>query len=156
MSSMRNGDRMRHTNQCRILRHTDAAKRVADEYNLHVCAGGSSAVGRWVAFALADGSSDHVLYDSKRDAVIHQHHNEQTMMFLQVRPQSLPVCDAEQLLNMHRRMYDAGVRLTDPEHRQGGLGVIPRLAMEDQRRQIKSIESGGRVAPSNLTFGRPS
>lgn len=146
---------MRHTPQCRILVHSDAAKRIADEYNLHRCAGGADAIGRWAVFALEDGSSDHVLYDSKHAAVTHQHHNEQRMLFLQISPNSMYVCDAEAFLAVQRKLYDSGVRLTDPDHRSGGRTVIPRLAAEDQRAQILSILSGGKLRPSNIRYGSP-
>lgn len=132
--------------------HSDAAKRVADEFNLHRVASGQAAIGRWVAFTLADGTSDHQIYDTRWDAVTHQHHHEQQCMFLQITPTTLSVCDAEALLSMHRRMYDAGVRLVDPDHRAGGREVIRRVTREDMKAQIRTIATGGRTRPSNLIF----
>lgn len=144
---------MKHTSLCRTLVHSDQAKRMSDEVNLHRCAIGDCAIGKWMGFALQDGETDHTLYDSKPDAVRHAHHNEQRMIFIQINPSGLPVCDAEVLISVHRKMYDAGVRLTDRDHPHGGRQIIPRLAVEDQRAQIASILSGGILPPTNLIFG---
>lgn len=132
--------------------HSDAAKRIADEFNMHREADPYGNLGKWLAFALADGSSDHQVYDSKRDAVRHQHHNETRYMFVQVVPRTMWDCDAEALLNVHRRMYNSGVRLVDPDHRAGGPEMIRRATREDMKAQLRVIRSRGRSAPSNLQY----
>lgn len=143
---------MNHTSMCRILRHSDAAKRASGEYNTHYVCGGSGAIGHWIAVSLQDGSSDHQLYATKREAVRHQHHNEKNFAFVQIQPQSMPVCDAEVLLFAHRKMVESGVTLIDRDAPSGGREVIRRLAREDMRNQLRSIRNGGRTVPSNLTF----
>ena len=120
--------------------HSDAAKRAADMVNLHLFANpGGGAVRRWVAVALADGRSDQVLYDSKRDAVRHQHHNEQLYAFICISPGGMSVCEAESFLRWNRLAYDAGFRLPDPGHRAGGRQLIPRITNEDQARQLRAL-----------------
>ena len=141
-----------HTGWCRTLKHSDAAKRVSDEYNMHRIADCHGSIGKWVAFALADGTSDHQLYDTKHSAVRHQHHNEQWYFFAQIRPVTMAVCETEAMLNMHRRMYDAGVRLIDPSHAHGGRDMINRVSREDQGAQLRTVLSGGRSAPTNIRF----
>lgn len=123
-----------HEAYCRFkaIGHTDAAKRFCDTYNLHKIGAGSAANGKWIAIALHDGSSDDTLYDSKRDAVRHQRHNEQWYAFICIVPPSMKYCDAEVMLDVHRRMYDAGLRMTDPDHKHGGMDVIKRVTVEDQ------------------------
>jgi len=143
---------MNHTGMCRTLRHSDAAKRASAEYNTHYVCGGNPAIGRWIAISLADGSTDHQLYDTKREAVRHQHHNEKNFAFVQIQPQSMPVCDAEAMLSIHRKMAEAGVTLIDRDSPTGGKEPIRRLAREDMKNQLRSIRNGGRTAPSNLTF----
>lgn len=106
--------------------HEDAARRACENLNMHYQAIGWDAVGKFTAIALADGSSDHVLYDSKRDAVVHQHHNEQWFMFVKILPMAMTECEAQMLIDFHRKAYDAGFRLTDPDHREGGRQVIMR------------------------------
>ena len=132
------------------LGHSDAAKRLSDIYRLHKTAGGRAAWGRWIAVALADGRSDHVLYDSKTDAVRHQRHNEQWFCFTCIGPADLSPCDAEEWLAIHRMYYDAGLRLPDPSDRRGGRDVIVRATAEDQRSLVASIASKGRLRPANL------
>lgn len=124
--------------------HTDAAKRVADAYNLHLLAGAGFArnpsVGQWLAVALADGASDGVLYETRAACVRHQHHNEQLYAFLRVVPSSMTVCQAEAFLRMHRLAYDNGFRLTDPQAPGGGREIIPRLSGEEFGAQITALE----------------
>jgi hypothetical protein len=69
--------------------HEDAARRAADNVNMHYRAIGWDAVGKFCAIALNDGSSDHVLYDTKQDAVKHQHHNEQWYCFAKIVPSKM-------------------------------------------------------------------
>jgi len=125
--------------QQKALGHTDAAKRIADIYNLHRVGAGSNAIGRYFASRLSDGTSDNVLYDSKRDAVIHQHHNEKHYTFICIGPQSMRVCDAEVMLKVARACEAKGIGMADPEHARGGAEVIKRLTNEDQLAQ-----AGGR------------
>lgn len=121
--------------------HSDAAKRMSDEYNLHRTAGGLDTVGHWIACRLSDGSSDHVLYARRREAVRKQHHNEQQYAFVQIRPTSMSVCEAASFLRFARMAYDAGFRLTDPDHRAGGRQIITRLGIEDQVRTEYALAS---------------
>jgi hypothetical protein len=124
--------------------HSDAAKRMAAEWGMHRLADPIGNLGKWVAFALADGSSDHTLYDSKADAIRFQHHMEQYYAYCQIRPTSMSVCDAEVFLSVSRRMYKAGVRMEDPRE------PIKRVGREDQASMMRTIETGGRTPASNL------
>ena len=121
--------------------HSDASKRMADEYNLHRTAGGLDAVGHWIACRLSDGSSDHVLYSRRRECVRHQKHNEQQYAFVQIRPTSMSVCEAASFLRFARMAYEGGFRLTDPDHRAGGRQIITRLGIEDQVRTEYALAS---------------
>lgn len=136
------------------LGHSDAAKRVSDQFRLHKAALGHAAIGRWMAVALADGTGDGVLYDGKRDAVTHQRHNEQFYAFICISPGDMTVCEAESFLQVNRMLYDRGLRMPDPDHRGGGREVIRRAAVEDDRSLLRSIASGGRLRPSNLIITR--
>lgn len=134
-----------HDAGCRYARpadggHTDAAKRVSDEVNLHLAAAGRMAYGQWIAVALADGSSDHVLYASRRAAVIHQHHNEQYFAYVRLIPHRMTVCEAEAFLRLHRLAYDNGFRLTDPDAPGGGAEIIPRITQEEFGAQLGALE----------------
>lgn len=129
-------------------RHSDAAHRVADTYNLHRAAAGLDAVGQWFAAALADGTSDQVLYASKRAAVRHQRHNEQFYAFVRIAPCSMSPCEASSFLATNRALYDRGMRMADPDHRGGGRELITRLTVEDQMAQVAAILGRGR--PTNL------
>lgn len=138
---------LNHQSWCKWLfgNHSDAARRVSGEYTLHRVAEGEygrDAFGRWFAVRLDDGSSDHVLYDSKHDAIRHQHGNEQQYAYIRVGPHSMTECDAEMFLATHRKMYDKGLRMVDPGSRNGGREVIKRLTVEDQRSLTRGIVTG--------------
>ena len=113
--------------------HTDAAKRFYEVYNLHyVARGPMECHGRWLAIALADGSSDGVLYDTKQECIRHQHHNEQWYAFVKMIPSMMKLCEAEVMITTYRKMYDAGMRMVDPDSRTGGMDLITRVTAEDQ------------------------
>lgn len=122
--------------------HTDAAKRLADTYNLHRVALGLDAVGKWIAVSLAEGRSDNVLYDSKLDCVKRQHHNESYYAFIKVGPSGMDECEAEVMLRTNRTLYENGMRMADPDHAHGGPDVIKRLTVEDQLAQALGVNTG--------------
>lgn len=117
--------------------HSDAAKRLSDTYNLHRVALGLDAIGKWFAAALNDGGGDNTLYDSKYECVRHQHHNEQYYTYIKINPSTMKVCEAEVMLKTARRLYDNGMRMTDPDHKHGGPDLIKRLTVSDQLAQMR-------------------
>jgi hypothetical protein len=130
---------MQHEQWCqqKALPHEDAAKRLSDGYNLHRLGMGDAAIGRWFAARLNDGTSDQTLYDNKRDAVSHQHHSEQFYAFIKIVPSDMTPCAAAVLLKTNRALYDAGMRMADPDDRHGGKDVIKRVTIEDQMNQSR-------------------
>lgn len=123
---------VKHDRMCPVagLGHSDAAKRVYDEYHLHRTADLYGAVGKWIACALNDGTSDHVLYPSKSAAILHQHHNEMYYTYIQITQANMTVCSAEAMLSIARRLYDKGMRITDPQDAR--REPIRRVSSEDQ------------------------
>lgn len=90
----------------------------------------------WIAIKLADGDSDGVLYDTRRNAVRHQT-DEKTCAYLSLRsaPGGMTVKDAFLFLAYHRAAYDAGYRLPDPDDMHGGREMvmpIERSAVDSQ------------------------
>jgi hypothetical protein len=127
--------------------HSDAAERMAAIWGMHRLADPIGNLGKWMAIKLEDGSSDNVLYDTKADAVAHQHHMEMYFAYCQIKPVPMTVDDAEIFLSVSRRMYKAGVRMADP------LQPITRVGREDQASMLRTIETGGRTRPNNLITG---
>lgn len=122
--------------------HSDAAKRFSDAYNLHRAAGTSRG---WIAVALADGSSDGEVYETREEAVRWQRHHEQWFFFATLDQASMSICAAESLLRYKRVMNKIEAADRDAPH--GGLEVIPRLAIEDVEAQIRAVRTGqGMVA----------
>jgi hypothetical protein len=97
-----------------VFGFSDAARRAADQINTHVAVHGWNVIGKWAAIRLSDGGSDGVMYDSKPDAVKHQLH-EQQCAYVQIPPDGVTVSGMQSYLELHRKLYDAGMRLQDPE-----------------------------------------
>jgi hypothetical protein len=126
---------MEHTHYCRTLEHSDPAKRLYDTYSLHRIADPIGNLGHWFAVAIADGTTDNVLYDSRIDAIRHQHHNEFYYAYIQITPNSMSTCDAEFLLSGIRKTYKARKAMIDRDHPSGGMEIIHRLTVEDENAQ---------------------
>lgn len=119
--------------------HTDAAKRCSDAVNLQIAAMGDKAIGKVIAVSLADGSGDGVLYETKWEAVRHQHHNERFYAFIRIPHGGMPVCDAESFLWVHRMARERDIASPDLSRPDGGLELIPRVTREDAARQIRIL-----------------
>lgn len=91
---------------------------------------------KWMACRLDDGTSDNTLYDTKAQAIRHQHHNENYYTFIQMVPAQMTACEAEVMLKVARMVYDAGGRMTDGYARHD---VIKRSTWEDQNALSKGI-----------------
>lgn len=111
----------------------DAAKRAADTINgqLALCRPWYLS-NKWMAFRLSDGSSDGVLYDSKRDAVKHQS-DEFLCFYVSFRNCAMGTNAREvaMWLVMHRQAYDKGYRFVDPDHAYGGASVLLTTPLRD-------------------------
>jgi hypothetical protein len=136
-----------HQQYCQVkaFNHEDAARRISDTYNLHRIGAGNSAIGRWFAARLDDGRSDDTLYDSMRDAVLHQRHNEKHYTFIRINPNSMSPCDAAVMLKVKRGLANVGMRMADPDDAHGGRDVIRRLSVEDQAAQAMGVNTNLRM-----------
>lgn len=139
-----------HQQHCPVINrtafndHSDAAKRVSDVYNMHRVADPYGNVGYWIACALADGTSDNVLYQSRADAMSHQHNNENNFTYVQIVPSTITPCESEVMLKVSRMAHKGGMRHTDGLSRHD---LIKRLGWEDQLALSDGIAQ-------NLRFGR--
>ena len=80
----------------------------------------------WIAIRLSDGSSDMVIYDTKRDAVRGQLHEQQCayIAFRNLIGGATPN-DMLRYLRFCERAYKAGMRLPDPDAADGGPDLAP-------------------------------
>lgn len=90
----------------------DAGKRVSDEVRMHITLGEA---GRWCAFSLENGSSDHHTYDTKNDAVRAQGSNGYRYAYVKIPFDDMPPEHAMRFLMINRQLFDAGFNLTDPD-----------------------------------------
>lgn len=94
--------------------YSDAARRCSDVINTHVAVHKFGAFGKWAAIRLSDGGSDGVMYDTKADAVRHQLHETQCA-YVRIPLDGMSAREAEIYLEFNRKLYDAGMRMSDPE-----------------------------------------
>jgi hypothetical protein len=109
----------------------DAARRMASAVTLAAMNGGA---GRWLAVKLQDGSSDHVHYDSRSDAMAHQLSPEYATYVL-IPPDGMTTGQADRVLGFWRQCYDNGFRAVDP---RDDIPSMP-LTRPDGRRQIRLL-----------------
>jgi hypothetical protein len=117
--------------ECVVI--TDAAKRISEAISLAVLAHDWDEIATgWMAFSLQDGSTNHIVYPSKSQAVAHMS-NEFRYCYVHMRAcaAGMPPKDAQLWLELHREAYDAGLRLADPDGPQlifplaRGMGAWP-------------------------------
>lgn len=102
-------------------------------------------INSYLAIKLADGSTDGVLYATKRDAVRHCHGNEQWFAFFSFRDAPGGFAsprDAAVFLAYHRMVYDQGGRLPDPDDRRGGPDMIMPITEEHLFDQLGRLMRG--------------
>ena len=117
---------------------SDDAKRASDIVNgYYAYMKWEELKNKWVAIKLADGGSDHTLYDSKRDAVRHQS-DEFVCAYVALRncPNGISPLEMERFLAFTRGAYDAGMRLPDPDAMDGGQDPFMDVAQYDRLRGI--------------------
>lgn len=114
------------------VRYSDAARRCSDIVRQAIV---DKHAGKWFAVRLSDGGSDGVPYDTKGDAVNHQLH-EQQCAYVKIPVDDMTPRAADLFLRVNRQLYDAGMRLADPE----GPGGDPNRAI------IIPMESEGVIA----------
>jgi hypothetical protein len=119
----------------------DAAKRASDEINLHLAANGWATIQNcWVAIRLSDGGSDHVLYDTKQDAVRHQFWEFQcAYICLRSLVQGADAREMAIILRFHREAYEAGFRLPDPDAKNGGPDLLMTTREHDNIKRVLGI-----------------
>jgi hypothetical protein len=120
---------------------TDRGRRASDLVNYYRAESGipwEDLKTKYLAFRLWDGSSDGILYDTKRDAVRHQAYEQQCayVCFVNLVDGSNPR-EMETYLAFCEKAYDAGFRLVDPDDVTGGPDIIPTTPrMDDFRTRV--------------------
>jgi hypothetical protein len=116
--------------------YSDRANRASEAVNIHFTAQGDSVIGKWVALRLSDGGSDGTLYDTKIAAASHQLHENQCA-YVCLPAEGMSPRQAELFLKFNEGLYDAGMRLADPDR---------HIHTPNNREQIKSVLSQVRKA----------
>lgn len=91
----------------------DAGQRIVDTVNLHLVAPTDimENVGKWAVFALSDGRSDGVVYDTKDDALRH-HKLPKNYCYMRITPDGITLRDALSFLRISRLTW---IDTTAPE-----------------------------------------
>jgi hypothetical protein len=115
--------------------YSAAAFRMADILNDAVVTSPWCA-GMWMAFMLADGESDGVVYETRAECVKHQFH-EQLCCFIRIIPTGVNAQMTQAMLSFYRAAYDAGRRIVDPEQPDY---ILP-TTNEDFRSQVARLRA---------------
>ena len=95
---------------------TDAAKRMADTINLKIISHTwDELVNGYMAFKLADGTSDNVLYDSHAVAARHTDETQCGYFCFRSGMGGVNAKDCQILLNVWRAAHDAGIPMAEPD-----------------------------------------
>lgn len=116
----------------------EAGKRMSDILNLALVCHGPAITGRWMAFALADGSGDNVVYDTRADAIRHQFH-ETLAHYEQMRPKGWSPDECALTLLYARSAYDAGWRPSQ----QDPAPILP-VRLEDKTLKLRQLRRRAR------------
>jgi hypothetical protein len=91
--------------------YTDAARRMADAMNLHAVCKSKG----WAVFALADGRSDNVAYETREDAVRAKRWDRDNFLYLVIPAGGVQdPAEMQGCLDYARALHRAGYRLPDP------------------------------------------
>jgi hypothetical protein len=123
---------------------SEKARRCSDAVTLHIQAHTTSAdmmpdwgtKAPWIAVRLSDGGTDGNLYDTKKDAVVHQLHPHQCAYIL-IPPEGMTPEQARIMLKFTAQMYEAGVQLADPD-----MQVQPVVRKEAIPSVIRALKKG--------------
>jgi hypothetical protein len=124
--------------------YTDDARRMADVMNLHaVCKSRG-----WAVFALANGTSDNVAYETREEAVMAKRWDRDNFLYLQIPaggvndPAEMQAC-----LDYARALHKAGYRLPDPRELNSADREFPvhqpPVMRTDWARQIRNLAKKG-------------
>lgn len=123
--------------------YSDAAKRAADTVNLHLTFNKWWDIrDKYIAFRMSDGTSDGVLYDTKRDAVTHQL-SEQQCFYVSFRNlmNGASPREMQAYINFVRDAYDHGFRLVDPDDVNGGPEVVMTTPQRDYWNNMQMLRN---------------
>jgi hypothetical protein len=119
----------------------EAGKRVSDTLNQKLHDYGWWEIKRkFMAFRLQDGTTDGVLYDTKRDAVRGQS-NEFHCAYIRFvgLAQGAQPRECAVFLKYNRDLYDKGFRMPDPDDVAGGRDIIMTAQLRDNYKRILGI-----------------
>jgi hypothetical protein len=116
--------------------YPDDVKRLADTVNLHVFAGNT---GKWAAVKLQDCTTDHVAYETRRDAVRMLYPYQDSYFYVWISPGGMQLWEAETYLNWNRRLYELGWRMPDPDDVDPDMIPTMPNTREDAKQQLRLL-----------------
>jgi len=93
------------------LAYSDRARRCSDIIRQHIV---NQHGGFWAAIRLSDGGSDGIPYELREHAIQYQLH-EQQCAYIKIPLDDMSPAHAERYLRAVTQLYDAGMRLIDPD-----------------------------------------
>lgn len=120
--------------------HSSAAKRISEVATQLWLDNKWDCVGKFIAVNLGNGMTNKDLYPSVKDAA--RFNDPYKHFFLKLHPQGIGECEAEILLRFHRDARANGFPQADPQERNGGRTLIPRIGNREIISQIRAFRKG--------------
>jgi hypothetical protein len=126
MNQIRNGKCAHGNVVCsRCVTVTDAARRMSDMINATITfRTWDDLKHSYMAFRLDDGSTTGTLYDSKADAIRFTDEKYHAYFCFRQGMGGVSPADCQLFLDVHRQVYDSGMRLNDPDLQRPGQDLI--------------------------------
>lgn len=118
---------------------SDEARRIADSMNLHAIAKARG----WAVYALADGRSDNVPYETYDDALRSTRWDRDRYMYLEIQAGGVIDSVIQGFLDYARMLHDHGARMPDPRDFHAGDRHFPYhqppVLRQDWAAQIRNL-----------------
>lgn len=100
----------------------ESVKRLVGGYMDALMVDRTGRAGKWMAFRLSDGSTSGVVYDTHKQAK--RFNQSAPCFFLQLQPDGIRDRAARAILSFNRGLWDAGLRMGDPD---APAAVLPQF-----------------------------
>ena len=127
--------------------YPDTVLRISDSMNFHATVGNRG----WASYALQDGATDHIAYDTWSDAVKARKWDRDNFMYLEIQPDGMPLHEAAAVVKYFRVIHQLGHRIPSPDWEAGPMTASMPAQSWDRARMAKQLHDGKPLDPRGYT-----